>query len=201
MGSSGARRLQSAFLIAFWLYFAVTGLIFLPYYNWQYAREHGFASWLFLGELAASAKALGWPYFAFAQTSKNLHGDTFHDWTALEKANSKHFLLSIQADLQSIQLSRDRANKDLSPSERSEILTLRETALREARLIAPATLHKIHPDLQRHLTTEYIPGLENRIRHLRSPAGDEQAERKGLALLDSWADWFNANRDDILIPK
>ncbi len=40
-------------------------IIFTPYYNWQYAKNNGFASWLFFGEIVATAKAFAWPYFLF----------------------------------------------------------------------------------------------------------------------------------------
>jgi hypothetical protein len=33
------------------------------YFNWQYAREHGFVPWLLMGEMVPSAKAMVWPYF------------------------------------------------------------------------------------------------------------------------------------------
>jgi hypothetical protein len=50
-------------------------VIFVPYYNWQYAKDHGFVSWLLFGQIAPTAKALVWPYFVFfadrsANTSK-----------------------------------------------------------------------------------------------------------------------------------
>ncbi len=38
-------------------------MVAVPYFNWQYARENGFMSWLFLGEFVATAKGLAWPYF------------------------------------------------------------------------------------------------------------------------------------------
>jgi len=38
----------------------------VPYFNWQYAKRHGFASWLMLGEVVATAQALVWPYYALA---------------------------------------------------------------------------------------------------------------------------------------
>jgi hypothetical protein len=201
VGSNGVKRFRATFILACWAYLAITGFIFMPYHNWRYAREHGFLSWIFFGELSASARALAWPYFVFVHASNSATADPLADWTPLEKANSKHFLLSVQADLQSIQLARERMSTPLSSGERNEILALKETALQEARLVTPVTLRKIHPDLPRHLNSEYIPGLEYRIRHLRSSGGDEEAERKGIALLDSWADWFNANKDAILIPK
>ena len=39
--------------------------IFGIYYNWLYANENGFISWLFFGEVIASLKALVWPLFEF----------------------------------------------------------------------------------------------------------------------------------------
>ena len=31
--------------------------VFVPYFNWTYARDHGFVRWIVLGEVAATAKA------------------------------------------------------------------------------------------------------------------------------------------------
>ena len=38
-------------------------LVFTPYFNWQYAKHHGFIKWLFLGEIMATAKSAVWPYY------------------------------------------------------------------------------------------------------------------------------------------
>jgi hypothetical protein len=46
------------------LYFASL-LIMTPYYNWQYAKEHGFIKWLFFGEIVATLKSSVWPYYVF----------------------------------------------------------------------------------------------------------------------------------------
>ena len=46
----------------------ITGLIiaiFALYYNWLYAKTHGFIAWLLFGEIIASLKALVWPLFEF----------------------------------------------------------------------------------------------------------------------------------------
>src|SRR5579862_6665745 len=34
------------------------------YFNWQFARTNGFVSWVLLGEVVPTAKAVVWPYFA-----------------------------------------------------------------------------------------------------------------------------------------
>lgn len=45
--------------------YGISVMIMATYYNWKYAVEHGFVSWLFLGEIVATAKALVWPFFVF----------------------------------------------------------------------------------------------------------------------------------------
>ena len=50
--------------IVIMIYFMVAFLIFTPYYNWTYAKEHGFVEWIFFGEVVATSKAITWPYFA-----------------------------------------------------------------------------------------------------------------------------------------
>lgn len=40
-------------------------LVIAPYFNWQYAKRHGFIKWLFLGEIVATAKSTVWPYYIF----------------------------------------------------------------------------------------------------------------------------------------
>ncbi len=46
------------------IYFVVAFLL-TPYYNWQYARDHGFLNWVLLGEIVPTVKAVAWPHFVF----------------------------------------------------------------------------------------------------------------------------------------
>jgi len=39
--------------------------VFALYFNWQYAKHHGFMKWVFFGEIAATAKSVVWPYYIF----------------------------------------------------------------------------------------------------------------------------------------
>jgi hypothetical protein len=50
------------------LFFGIYGIsvaIFALYFNWQWARTHGFMSWLLFGELIATLKAIFWPIYIF----------------------------------------------------------------------------------------------------------------------------------------
>lgn len=37
----------------------ISGIVF----NYQYALEHGFIAWIFIGEIVASIKAIFWPLY------------------------------------------------------------------------------------------------------------------------------------------
>ena len=52
-------------LIGILVIYGISVSIFMIYYNWLYANEHGFFAWLFFGEIIASIKALAWPLFEF----------------------------------------------------------------------------------------------------------------------------------------
>jgi hypothetical protein len=57
-------------------YFVIT-MLTIPVFNWRYAQEHGFVSWLFLGEVVATSKAVVWPYYAIsALGGRGSAGDT-----------------------------------------------------------------------------------------------------------------------------
>jgi hypothetical protein len=178
------------------VYVGTVGLIFAPYYNWQYASEHGFVSWVIFGEIIPSAKALVWPYFVFGHSSK---AGVVLGWTDAEKANSKHMLLSWQADLAAIRLSNGRQSPVLSAEEETERLSLKRTALEEARLVSDEVLAKAHSQLPSHFRGEYERGLELAIQALEEK--DEKANAEGMILQEKWVDWFNTNKRSIVIPK
>jgi hypothetical protein len=46
-----------AYIIGAWIAFF--------YYSWEYAQNHGFMQWLFLGDFIAAGKALIWPIMIF----------------------------------------------------------------------------------------------------------------------------------------
>jgi len=60
----GIKNIVSGILRAiFWIYLFSVSLVFLPYYNWQFAKANGFVKWLVFGEIVPTAKAIAWPYF------------------------------------------------------------------------------------------------------------------------------------------
>jgi hypothetical protein len=144
--------------------------------------------------------------FAFFSPNTLLHLTTneshlFQDWSVEDRENSEHLFLSIHADLESIRLSNERTFPQLTQNVQQEILQLKKNALQEARLVKDNVLNKVHPELRENFRKLYEKGLELRLLNLEQGGGNPDAENQGLVLHDKWADWFNANRDRINIPK
>lgn len=68
------KAIQKIGLTIWYGYFAIT-MLAVPVFNWRYAREHGFVSWLCLGEVVATLKAVVWPYYAFTSSRKPMTSD------------------------------------------------------------------------------------------------------------------------------
>jgi hypothetical protein len=55
----------------------------VPYFNCQYAKDHGFLAWLLLGEIVPTLKATVWPYFVMSPLWEK-------SWTEEEKRDLEH---------------------------------------------------------------------------------------------------------------
>ncbi len=68
--------------------YGLSQVYFIPYYNWEFAKENGFIKWLLLGEVVATVKASIWPYFVFFQNSSNERiSDLAHFDKSIEYSN------------------------------------------------------------------------------------------------------------------
>ena len=57
-------------VVIFFLYIAACSL-FVPLFNWQYARDNGYVKWVFLGEVVSTLKGVVWPYYIFFDKSSS----------------------------------------------------------------------------------------------------------------------------------
>jgi hypothetical protein len=187
-------------LVCLLLLYMLSVMIAVVCFNIGFIREHGFAAWSLSPRriLVVGGKSLLWPFFL--GTSQRGAAD-FSDWSEAHRANSKHFVRSIHADLESIALSNERATRQLSRAELAKMLELKRTALSEAKLVKDAVLAKAHPALPDRFRRLYQNGLELRILNMESAGGNPEAESAGLRLHEEWADWFKDNRNAINFPK
>ena len=57
----------AAILYGIWI---IGVVITVPYYNWQFAQQHGFAAWMFFGEIIPTIKAIFWPIYVVIDNLK-----------------------------------------------------------------------------------------------------------------------------------
>lgn len=77
--------IKKALTILIVAYFCIAGFIFLPYYNYKYARDNGFVKWLFLGEVVPTLQSIAWPYFLL---NKNTEVHSLGERTSTQKDNT-----------------------------------------------------------------------------------------------------------------
>jgi hypothetical protein len=194
------------------------------FYNWQYAREHGFVQWFLLGEIVPSAKALVWPYFAFGQDhsagpplTAQLAPHQFtsaeqqdHDREAISKFNSVTRKLT---ELGKLNLEYRGAGPGQIPQEVLDQMKAYEDAmLKEGREIDIEVLNSAYPELGSHFRDQFLRALsltvefENIGIEARKsgeqppPLTPEMVEKVGAAreLDQQWADYYGTHYEELL---
>ena len=187
------RLIGNALGLAFSLYIFGT-MAAVPYFNWRYAREHGFVSWILLGEVVATGEGIAWPYFVFRPREPSV------TWTDDEKESIRHFFASMEATQAATRLGNaGPPYSTISESTMGEIQRLRRRALQEAVLVPDDVLEKAMPGMSALWREKHQRGLELQIQAVDK--GDISAEIAGSALHNEWVEWINASRERIRIPK
>src|SRR5690242_2643510 len=66
-GSSRVSRAAAVVLQVLVVAYFIGAILSGAYFNWTYARDHGFLKWLLLGQIVPTMKAAAWPYFVLAE--------------------------------------------------------------------------------------------------------------------------------------
>jgi len=165
----------------FYLYFIST-IIFVPYYNWTYAKENGFIKWLVFGELIATGKGIVWPYFMFFDKS--------------DKANLTHLNNSINLANEGTTIVNKNTPFSISNDNQiGQVIDFQRRALREGKKVNINKLNKHHPNFGNFYRDYFLEGLKLNIIGYDSSRDDSFI--KGQLLLDTWGKWYTANFDNI----
>ena len=128
-----ARALYFLVVAVCWVYFiglGVTG----TYFNWRYARDHGFVSWIFSGEVVATAKAFAWPY-----------------WTRQLSSTIRPYVSS--------QTMRGAVHT-ISQEDQQLVMGLLKKSIEESRQIPDSLLAKLHEDLPSRMESQRRKGTQ-----------------------------------------
>ena len=162
------------------LYFMAAFMVFTPYYNWNYAKTHGFMEWLLFGEVVATAKAIAWPYFVLSSSG----GSSSHVSKAINYSNKATAIRNKGGPYQQI-----------SQADMDSIVGYYKKALQEAKKADIEAMNKHCPGFGDHFKKEFTGGLELFIKSYET--GDPMSSIASQAMLDQWGNWFSANIDGI----
>src|SRR6266545_6398579 len=78
------------------------------YFNWQYATQHGFASWIAFGEVVATSKAVVWPYFAVKSLERTVPEEyrksSRHYWNAKAACDKAMMIVIDKGDVNKLEV-------------------------------------------------------------------------------------------------
>lgn len=171
--------LQALFSI-YWIGFFIAA----PYFNWCYGRDNGFMSWLFLGEIAATAQGLVWPYYAFV-------GGEGSDLSEEDKAGLAQFNLVINlrnTAMHTLAPPGDEMVYTLTEETRKRGVALLKQSLEESKRVPDSVLSKLHEELPSRMESQFRRGLELYIGSFEHPNVANALE--GQMLLDEFGEWY-----------
>ncbi len=125
-------------------------------------------------------------------------------WTDEEVENAQHLSASQEAAGQSTRILNAGGPGPVSPEDTEKIIEFSRTALSHAQQVRDDVLAKAHPQLLRHFREEYQRSLELSLEVEDWPTSLAEDTVKAIQsgiLHDRWVDWWNANMDDIRIPR
>lgn len=161
-------------------YLLIASVIFIPYYNWEYAKNNGFVKWLLLGEIVPTAKAFAWPYFAFFNSS-SLSNHLINSFNYANEANKI--------------INKGEAFTTVEPEEMDQIIDLHKKAIEEAKLVDINELNDRLNNFGNHYRDKFIKGLELIVEGYEKH--DNRKYTDGSLLLYKWGEWYTANLDNI----
>jgi hypothetical protein len=182
------KRLAAGLLqVLAFIYIGGVGISLL-YFNWQYAKQNGFMSWLVLGQVVPSLQSAIWPYYVLH------HRET--PGPATDASSSlAHFAASIEFRNEATLLLEPppgTIGQYSVPREKSDrALQLMRSALAESYRVPDDVLRTLHPDLPTQYEQDFRGGLKLYVDVLGQGRFDLAPEAVGR--LDRFGDWYNRN--------
>lgn len=174
------------------MYLLAANFVFVPYYNWQFAKEHGFMEWLFFGELSATMRAYRWPLLVFSSTKER---SASHELAAMMYHNKA---VEIAKKYGGVGPAGATGKGNNSEADWRSIMDYNRKALEEAKAADIAEMNKWYPGYGDHFRDEFIGGLRQVIQNsaTMSPL-TANGYLHGQLLMNNFGDWYTANLEGI----
>lgn len=184
------KTLKNIGLAAYYIYF-LSMMFAAPYFNWRYAKEHGFMSWLVFGEVVATAESLIWPYYAvvgFGPGGSGVGANT-----------DLHFANSRRDSREALSLvARFGGLTELTPKQASDVARLLQASVSEAELVDDSYLKQVHPEFLRRFRDEYTGSLRDLADGIRT--SDRAKQDSAATAYNNFSDWVSAHAKELKFP-
>ena len=180
---------QNIFTGVIYFYIMVASIVFVPYYNWKYAKTHGFVKWICFGEVVATAKAAVWPYYVFSYVFSSTPVNRY------DSPDDNHFRNSkIALSEAMIILNKVEDVSKFPPDLKAKFEDLLRLAIAEANQVQPLNLKKVHPDYPDMYKKKVIYGMSVILKGVE--ADDRALVLAGAFELNEFADWIEAHQSE-----
>jgi hypothetical protein len=176
---------QNIFTGVIYLYIMVSSIIFVPYYNWKYAKTHGFVAWICFGEIVATAKAAVWPYYVFSSTPINRH----------DSPDDNHFRNSKKAYEEALVIVDKSGDvSKLPPDLKAQFAHLLRLAIAEANQVQLSYLQEAHPDYPNMYEKKYKHGMSLMLQGIET--NNTALILEGAYACNEFSDWVHAHKSE-----
>ena len=168
----------------FYLYFLMVCFFFIPYYNWNYAKTHGFMKWLFLGEVVATAKAIVWPYYVLSNPVEH------HD-----SPDATHFINSKKAYEEALIIINEVGDVSKLPADkRTVVADFLRLSINEANKVQPSYLQESHKDYLKMYEEKYKNGISTILKGIETD--NTALLLKGAFACNEFSDWIHEHKSE-----
>ncbi len=176
---------QNIFTGVIGLYITVAFIVFAPYYNWNYAKKHGFVKWLFFGEVVATAKAVVWPYYVFSSKPNSRY----------DSPDDNHFRNSKKAFDEALMIVDKAGDVSKLPSDlKAKFADLLRLAIAEANQVQTLYLQKAHLDYPNMYEKKYKYGMSVMLQGIETD--NTALVLEGAYKCNEFADWIHAHKSE-----
>ena len=196
-GSSFKSLVVRALSLACFLY-VISVMFAASYYNWQYTREHSFTDWLVWGEIAPTAKAFIWPYFA-SQRAKTQVADRVVPPLSQHQINEMNIMSlnrTISAALQATYIiNSGEPGSTLTSDQKQKVIECSLQSLQSAETTDEEALNKVYPELGTRFKRDFCQSERLLVSGLRNGSKDDVI--RSIELDHAWSEWGKANRNQM----
>jgi hypothetical protein len=176
-------------------------MIMMPYYNWQYAKDNGFVSWLLLGQIVPTFKALVFPYFIYQDYYKTNYQPLPEKFLKDRENFTKTKKLFYEAMEITKPPSSDIGIFKMDEKKEMELKYKLMEGIELSKSISDEFLDYLDPELKNMFRNKYVRGNELFLEGISTKGDSKKSlylQIESTKLLSEFNDWWNIHSEQII---